>query len=54
MKLSNLKVGTRLAAGFALLLAACTVVGFFGWSRLNQLEKSLENLALRQWIGSWE
>ena len=32
MKFSNLKVGTRLALGFALLLATCTIVGFVGWS----------------------
>jgi methyl-accepting chemotaxis protein len=49
MKLSNLNVGTRLVAGFSLLLAACALVGFVGWSRLHQLEGSLENLALRQW-----
>jgi len=49
MKFSNLKVGTRLALGFALLLATCTIVGFVGWSRLHQLGGSLENLALRQW-----
>jgi methyl-accepting chemotaxis protein len=49
MKLSNLKVGTRLTMGFTLLLAASALVGFVGWSRLNQLEASLENLATRHW-----
>jgi methyl-accepting chemotaxis protein len=49
MKLSNLKVGTRLTLGFALLLATCAIVGFVGWSRLNHLEDSLKNLATRQW-----
>jgi methyl-accepting chemotaxis protein len=49
MSLSNLNVGARLTLGFALLLAACAMVGFVGWSRLNQLEQSLNNLATRQW-----
>lgn len=49
MKLSNLKVGTRLRLGFALLLTTCAIVGFVGWSRLHQLEDSLKNLAMRQW-----
>jgi PAS domain S-box-containing protein len=49
MSLSNLNVGTRLALGFGLLLCACAVVGFAGWSRLHQLEQSLNQLATRQW-----
>ena len=48
MNISNINVGKRLATGFALLLAACAVVGFVGWSRLNQLDASLNHLATRE------
>jgi len=49
MRFPNFNVGTRLASGFALLLAACAIVGYLGWSRLHQLEESLGNLANRHW-----
>jgi methyl-accepting chemotaxis protein len=49
VKLSNFNVGTRLAAGFGLLLVACGVVGFVGWQRINGLDKALHGLATKEW-----
>jgi methyl-accepting chemotaxis protein len=49
MKISDINVGARLGLGFGVLLLACGVVGFIGWQRITQLDKSLEYLATNQW-----
>jgi methyl-accepting chemotaxis protein len=49
MKISNISVGTRLGAGFGLLLVACGIVGFVGWQRINLLDLQLKDLATKQW-----
>jgi methyl-accepting chemotaxis protein len=50
MKISNISVGTRLGAGFGMLLVACGVVGFVGWQRINLLDLQLKDLATKQWL----
>jgi methyl-accepting chemotaxis protein len=49
MKISDINVGARLGVGFGVLLMACGIVGFVGWQRITQLDKSLEYLATNQW-----
>ena len=47
MKFSNLKVGTRLGIGFAVLLVACLSVGGIGWLRLAQLDAVVNRITTR-------
>ncbi|HEU5137818.1 MAG TPA: PAS domain-containing protein, partial [Steroidobacteraceae bacterium] len=49
MKFSNLKVGTRLAIGFSVLLFACLSVGGIGWYRLAQLDKVVNRITTENW-----
>jgi methyl-accepting chemotaxis protein len=49
VKLSDLNVGTRLAAGFGVLLAACCAVGLMGWMKVTALEGALTSLATTDW-----
>ncbi len=49
MKLSNLKVGTRLGVGFAVLLVACLSVGGIGWYRLAQLDEVVNRITTENW-----
>ena len=49
MKFSNLKVGTRLGIGFAVLLVACLSVGAIGWYRLAQLDKVVNRITTENW-----
>ncbi|MEC5215872.1 methyl-accepting chemotaxis protein [Actimicrobium sp. GrIS 1.19] len=44
MNLLKMKVGTRLALGFALVLALLTVVTVLGISRMSQIQDRLENV----------
>ena len=39
MRFSDLKVGTRLSAGFLILLAITVIVGGVGLMRLSQLDR---------------
>ena len=49
MKLSNLKVGTRLGMGFGVLLIACLTVGGIGWVRLAQLDEVVNRITTENW-----
>jgi methyl-accepting chemotaxis protein len=49
MKLSNLKVGTRLALGFGLLLSISIALGVVSWLRLSQLDEVVTRLAGEDW-----
>jgi methyl-accepting chemotaxis protein len=49
MKFSNLKVGTRLGIGFAVLLVACLSVGGIGWYRLAQLDEVVNRITTANW-----
>ena len=49
MKLSDINVGTRLFAGFGVLLLACLVVGVIGWRKVTELELALSNLSTNEW-----
>ncbi len=49
MKFSNFKVRSRLAVGFALLLATVLVVGGLGLSRLAGMHGAVEDLATKKW-----
>ena len=45
MNLSNLKVGTRLALGFGVMLVAILFVGGISWLRLSQLERVVNRMS---------
>jgi methyl-accepting chemotaxis protein len=49
LKISNLKVGTRLALGFGVLLLACLVIGGIGWLRLSQLDAVVDRITTDNW-----
>jgi methyl-accepting chemotaxis protein len=49
MKFANLKVGTRLGIGFAVLLVACLSVGGIGWYRLAQLDEVVNRITTENW-----
>jgi methyl-accepting chemotaxis protein len=49
MNISNLRVGTRLGIGFAVLLVACLSVGGIGWYRLAQLDKVVGRITTENW-----
>ena len=49
MNFSNLKVGTRLGIGFAVLLVACLSVGGIGWYRLAQLDAVVNRITTENW-----
>ena len=44
MSLSNFKVGTRLALGFAVLLAISLAVGGVSWMRMSQIDDSTDQI----------
>ena len=49
MKLSNLKVSTRLLVGFGLLLAGCAAIGVIGVSKMSALDEGMQKLVTRDW-----
>jgi len=49
MSFSNFKVGTRLSAGFALLLMITIVVGVVGLTRLSQLDQMVSQITEVNW-----
>jgi methyl-accepting chemotaxis protein len=48
MNLLKMKVGTRLALGFALVLALLTIVTVLGISRMSQIQDRLENVVMQK------
>ena len=49
MKLSNYKVGTRLALSFGLLLAISLAVGGISWKRMSQIDQSTDRIVEQEW-----
>jgi len=49
MRFSDLKVGTRLSAGFLILLAVTVIVGGVGLVRLSQLDKMISEITDVEW-----
>ena len=49
MKLSNYKVGARLALSFGLLLAISLVVGGISWKRMSQIDQTTDRIVEQEW-----
>ena len=49
MKISNLKVNTRLLIGFGLLLAGCGMIGLVGVQKMGDLDAAMQQIATRDW-----
>ena len=49
MKISNLKVNTRLLAGFGLLLAGCGMIGLVGVQKMAELDASIQHIDHQDW-----
>jgi methyl-accepting chemotaxis protein len=49
MKLSNFRVGTRLAMGFGLLLALSMGIAAFAWMRMSQLDDVVARITKEDW-----
>src|SRR5689334_12777180 len=49
MSFSNLKVGTRLALGFAVLLAISLAVGGVSWLRMSQIDDSTDQIVEQEY-----
>ena len=49
MKVSNLKVGTRLALGFGLLLAISLIIAGVSWLRMSQLDAVVDRITHEDW-----
>jgi methyl-accepting chemotaxis protein len=49
MQIANFKVGTRLAAGFVLVLLACAMVGTIGVRKMGELDAGMQGLVAQEW-----
>jgi methyl-accepting chemotaxis protein len=49
MKISNLKVNTRLLLGFGLLLTGCGLIGLVGVQKMGTLDTSMQDMATHDW-----
>jgi methyl-accepting chemotaxis protein len=49
MKMANFKVGSRLMAGFGLLLVACAAIGFVGIQKMKELDTGMQEIAEHDW-----
>src|SRR5690349_25128727 len=49
MKFANLKVGTRLSIGFAVLLVISLALGALSWMRMSQLDDVVNQITNEDW-----
>jgi methyl-accepting chemotaxis protein len=49
MKVSNLKVSTRLLVGFGLLLASCGTIGLIGVSKMSAIDAGMQKVVTHDW-----